>query len=166
MPTARDELATLVGFRSIADPRRRRRSSAPGRRKWVADAFGRSASSTWSSWRRPTDRRPSSGTIGPDGAPTVLLYSHYDIQPAGDEALWHSPPFELTERGGRWYGRGAADCKGNVVMHLLALRALSSVADTFPVGIRIVSEGSEETGTVVSSNWCRTVPTCSPPTSS
>ncbi len=51
-------------------------------------------------------------------------------------------------------------------MHLLALRALASVADTFPVGIRIVSEGSRKPAPVVSSNWCRTVPTCSPPTSS
>ncbi len=77
---------------------------------------------------------------GPEGAPTVLLYSHYDVQPA-EPAEWTSPPWELTERGGRLYGRGSADCKGNLVMLLSALRALPK---PWPVGIRIVCEGSEE----------------------
>jgi acetylornithine deacetylase/succinyl-diaminopimelate desuccinylase-like protein len=74
----------------------------------------------------------------------VLLYCHYDVQPPLDEAAWASPPFELTERDGRWYGRGAADCKGNIVMHLTALRALG---ERIPVGLKLVAEGSEEQGT-------------------
>lgn len=81
---------------------------------------------------------------GPEDAPTVLLYSHYDVQPAGDAAEWESSPWELVERDGRWYGRGAADCKGNIVMLLSALRAL---ARPWPVGIRVVCEGSEEMST-------------------
>jgi cysteinylglycine-S-conjugate dipeptidase len=81
---------------------------------------------------------------GPDGAPTVLLYAHYDVVPAGDPGDWASSPWELTERDGRWYGRGAADCKGNLVMLLTALRALPR---PWPVGIRVVVEGSEENAT-------------------
>lgn len=84
------------------------------------------------------------------GRPTVLLYSHYDVQPAGDPGEWTSSPWELTERDGRWYGRGAADCKGNLVVHLAALRALAALGDGQDpldgLGIRLVVEGSEETG--------------------
>ncbi|MEJ5927691.1 dipeptidase [Corynebacterium sp. H128] len=79
------------------------------------------------------------------GQPTVLLYSHYDVVPAGDKAKWISDPFSLTEREGRWYARGAADCKGNLVMHLATLRTLKELGGT-KLGIRVVIEGSEEMG--------------------
>jgi acetylornithine deacetylase/succinyl-diaminopimelate desuccinylase-like protein len=76
----------------------------------------------------------------------VLLYCHYDVQPPLDPkgTAWETPPFELTKRDGRWYGRGASDCKGNIVAHLTALRALG---DDLPVGIKLIAEGSEEQGT-------------------
>ncbi|MET9497534.1 M20/M25/M40 family metallo-hydrolase [Streptomyces sp. NPDC006552] len=80
-------------------------------------------------------------------APTVLLYSHYDVQPAGDESLWHSPPFEPTpvteggESGLR--ARGIADDKANVIAHLGMLRAFQGRP---PVGVKIVFEGQEEYG--------------------
>jgi acetylornithine deacetylase/succinyl-diaminopimelate desuccinylase-like protein len=79
----------------------------------------------------------------PDGAPTVLLYSHYDVVPVGDEAKWESPPFEATERDGAIYGRGAADTKSNILMHVGAIRAWQGKP---PVGIRVVIEGQEEVG--------------------
>ena len=82
----------------------------------------------------------------PPGAPTVLLYSHYDVVPVGDESKWESPPFEATWRDGAVYGRGAADTKSNILMHVGALRAWNGRP---PVGIKIVIEGQEEVGSVL-----------------
>lgn len=80
---------------------------------------------------------------GPQGAPTVLLYAHYDIQPIGEPDAWLSEPYELTERDGRLYGRGAADNKAGICMHLAAIRAFGGKP---PVGIKVLIEGEEETG--------------------
>lgn len=146
MPAARDDLARLVAFRSVADPRQFPVEECVGAANWVRDAFAEAGIENVETIETADGSLAVLGhTPAPEGAPTVLLYSHYDVQPPGDESLWHSEPFMLTERDGRWYGRGAADCKGNVVMHLLALRALR-VDGPLPVGVRIVIEGSEEMG--------------------
>ena len=79
----------------------------------------------------------------PEGAPTVLLYSHYDVVPVGDLSHWHSPPFEPTERDGAMFGRGAADTKSNIMAHVGALRAWGGRP---PVGVKVVIEGMEEVG--------------------
>jgi acetylornithine deacetylase/succinyl-diaminopimelate desuccinylase-like protein len=81
------------------------------------------------------------------GKPTILLYAHYDVQPAGDVAVWHSPPFEAVERDGRLWGRGVADNKAGVLLHVAALRSLLHVlGDDLGVGITVFIDGEEEAG--------------------
>jgi acetylornithine deacetylase/succinyl-diaminopimelate desuccinylase-like protein len=112
--------------------------------KWTVDAFSGVGMQDVGAHETSDGSKAVYGLIpGPPGAATVLLYFHHDVQPAGDEG-WKSPPWELTERDGRWYGRGAADCKGSIAVHLTALRALQG---ELPVTVKIVGEGSEEQGT-------------------
>ena len=81
------------------------------------------------------------------GKPTLLLYAHYDVQPAGDPALWASPPFEAVERNGRLWGRGVADNKAGVLLHLAAFRnALHVLGDHLELGVTVFIDGEEEAG--------------------
>jgi acetylornithine deacetylase/succinyl-diaminopimelate desuccinylase-like protein len=139
LPQALDDLARLVALPSVADGAHDDALSAAADE--VVSLFA--AAGVADVRRVPTDDGTDSVlgySPGPDGAPTVLLYAHYDVQPA-TPAEWASSPWELTERDGRLYGRGSADCKGNLVMLLTALRALPR---PWPVGVRVVCEGSEE----------------------
>lgn len=148
MGRARDDLAALVAFRSVHDPSLYPAEECERAARWVADAFAQAGiEGVELSPTADGSLAVHGHTPGPPGAPTVLLYSHYDVQPPLGEDEWISPVFELAERDGRWYGRGTADCKGNVVMHLAALRALREVRGGFPCAIKVVCEGSEEQGT-------------------
>jgi acetylornithine deacetylase/succinyl-diaminopimelate desuccinylase-like protein len=146
MPQAREELAELVAIKSVADPRQFPPEECERAAQWVLDRF---AEVGFTDARLEETADGSNAVVGSRpcaraDAPTVLLYAHYDVQPPLDDSAWATPPFELTEKDGRWYGRGTADCKGNILMHLLALRALG---DDVPVNLKLVVEGSEEQGT-------------------
>ena len=82
---------------------------------------------------------------GPEGAPKVLLYAHYDVQPPGPIDEWDTGPFQPVVRDGRLYGRGASDDKAGIVMHL---GAIAAHGDDLPVGVQLFFEGEEEAGSV------------------
>ncbi len=83
---------------------------------------------------------------GAPGAPTVLIYGHYDVQPPEPLDEWVSPPFEPTVRDGRLYGRGAADDKGQLYMHVKALEAHLATHGSLPINVVVLAEGEEEVG--------------------
>lgn len=147
MPRAKRELTELVAFQSVADWAQFPKSESEAAANWVADALRVEGFQDVALLDTPDGTQSVYGFLpGPEGAPTVLLYAHYDVQPPLDDAAWISPAFELTERDGRWYGRGSADCKGGFIMHLLALRALKANGGV-PVSVKVIVEGSEEQGT-------------------
>jgi acetylornithine deacetylase/succinyl-diaminopimelate desuccinylase-like protein len=80
------------------------------------------------------------------GKPTVLMYGHYDVQPADPLDEWLSPPFEPTERNGNLYARGAVDDKGQMYMHVKALESLLKADGKLPLNVRVLLEGEEEVG--------------------
>jgi cysteinylglycine-S-conjugate dipeptidase len=149
MPALKDELARLVAIPGISAwdfPEETRR---PLRETYEAliPLFRSAGAGNLGALELPNTAPVLTGEIpGPEGAPTVLLYGHYDIVPAGDEDKWDSPPFEATERDGAIYGRGTADSKSNILAHVGALRAW---AGRPPVGIKILVEGQEEVGSVL-----------------
>jgi acetylornithine deacetylase/succinyl-diaminopimelate desuccinylase-like protein len=84
--------------------------------------------------------------LGATGAPTMLFYGHYDVQPVDPLELWTSPPFEATVRDGEIYARGSADDKGQIFMHFKAIEAHMKQNGRLPVNIKIILEGEEEVG--------------------
>ncbi|MDQ3488035.1 MAG: dipeptidase [Acidobacteriota bacterium] len=84
--------------------------------------------------------------LGAEGAPTILFYGHYDVQPVDPLELWESPPFEATIRDGEIYARGSADDKGQVFMHFKAIEAHMKQNGKLPVNMKIILEGEEEVG--------------------
>jgi acetylornithine deacetylase/succinyl-diaminopimelate desuccinylase-like protein len=143
MPSVRSDLEALVRIPSVsADPARAddvRRSAEATAELFRAEGFDDvQILSAAGGAPAVVARRPA-----PEGAPTVLLYAHHDVQPVGDPADWDSEPFEPTERGDRLYGRGAADDKAGIAAHLAAVRTHGA---ELPVGVTVLVEGEEEVG--------------------
>src|SRR5258705_3338593 len=80
------------------------------------------------------------------GAPTVLIYGHYDVQPAEPLDQWRSPPFQPVVRGNDLYGRGASDDKGQMLAHVKALESFLRTSGKLPVNVKCLFEGEEEIG--------------------
>jgi acetylornithine deacetylase/succinyl-diaminopimelate desuccinylase-like protein len=89
------------------------------------------------------------------GAPTILFYGHYDVQPVDPLELWESPPFEATVRDGELYARGAADDKGQVFMHFKAIQAHLKQTGRLPVNMKVIIEGEEEVGSANLDNFVK-----------
>lgn len=142
LPSVRADLEDLVRIQSVwADPDRRPEvhRSAEAVSKLLSEAgFGDVRIVEEGGAPAVIARHPA-----PEGAPTVLLYAHHDVQPEGDPAQWATAPFEPTERDGRLYGRGTADDKAGIATHLAAFRAHGGVP---PVGVTVFVEGEEESG--------------------
>ena len=144
MPQAKEDLARMVSFKSVYDPRSRPPPGCDDMVEFTSGLFSGVGLQEVRAYETSDGSKAVCGHAqGPPGAPTVLLYFHHDVQPPLDDDAWLSPVWEMTEHDGRWYGRGTADCKGNIVTHLTALRALEG---ELPVSVKIVGEGSEELG--------------------
>jgi acetylornithine deacetylase/succinyl-diaminopimelate desuccinylase-like protein len=103
----------------------------------------------------PTEGRPVvyGDWLHADGAPTVLVYAHYDVQPVDPLELWDSPPFEAVVRDGRILARGASDDKSHVHMHVRAAEAMLKTAGRLPINVRYIFEGEEESASEHLDKW-------------
>lgn len=141
-------LAELIDFLRIpsisTQPERREETAAAA--QWLAD--GMKTAGLENVEVVPTQRHPlvyADWLHAPD-APTVLIYGHYDVQPAEPLELWDSPPFEPTVRDDFLYARGASDDKGQVYIHVKAVEAILKCNGRLPVNIKFIVEGEEESG--------------------
>jgi acetylornithine deacetylase/succinyl-diaminopimelate desuccinylase-like protein len=142
---ARDELFDLLRIPSVS-ARSEHNADTARAAEWVADSL-RKVGLTAS--LHPTKGHPivvGEWRKAPKGAQTVLVYGHYDVQPAEPLDLWDSPPFEPTVRDGKIFARGSVDDKGQLYLHIKALEAHLATRRALPVNIIVLAEGEEEVG--------------------
>jgi acetylornithine deacetylase/succinyl-diaminopimelate desuccinylase-like protein len=114
--------------------------------EWCADEMRRIGLQNVKLFETPGNPVVYGDWLDAPGAPTILFYGHYDVQPVDPLNLWESPPFEATIRDGEIYARGAADDKGQVFMHFKAVEAYLKQNGRLPVNIKVILEGEEEVG--------------------
>ncbi|HXW54559.1 MAG TPA: dipeptidase [Candidatus Cybelea sp.] len=116
--------------------------------RWVADKLR--AAGLDSVEIVPTKMHPLvyAESLRAPGKPTVLFYGHYDVQPAEPLDLWTTPPFEPAVREGNLFGRGTADDKGQVHIHIKAIESLERTAGRLPINLKVIIEGEEEVGSI------------------
>ena len=142
---ARDELFDLLRIPSVS-ARSEHNADTARAADWVADALRKIG---LAATVHPTKGHPI--VIGdwrkaPPDSQTVLIYGHYDVQPAEPLDLWESPPFEPTVRDGKIFARGSVDDKGQLYLHIKALEAHLSTRGKLPLNIIVLAEGEEEVG--------------------
>jgi acetylornithine deacetylase/succinyl-diaminopimelate desuccinylase-like protein len=140
-----DELAEFVAIPSVStDPAHAgdvRRAA-----DWVAARLGRAGEIEVEIWETSGHPAVFGRWDGSPGAPTVLVYGHVDVQPPDPIEKWDSPPFVLTERNGRLYGRGVSDDKASMLIPILVAEAFFSTGTPPPVNLRLLFEAEEEIG--------------------
>ena len=144
---ARDELFAFLRIPSVS-ARSEHKGDCAAAAQYVADALTRIGFTT------TVESTPGHPIVvgewrhAPAGAPTLLIYGHYDVQPAEPLELWTSPPFEPEVRDGRIYARGSVDDKGQLYLHVKALEAHLAARGTLPINVIVLAEGEEEVGSV------------------
>lgn len=141
------EIADFVAIPSVStDPAH----AADVRRaaEWVANRLRRAGPTDVEIWETPCHPAVFGRWNGAPDAPAVLVYGHVDVQPADPVELWNSPPFTLTERDGRLYGRGVSDDKASMLLPILAAEAFFLAGEKPPVNLRFLFEAEEEIGSV------------------
>jgi len=123
--------------------------------EWCGDEMRRVGLQSVQLFETPGNPIVYADWLGAEGAPTILFYGHYDVQPVDPLELWLSPPFEATVRDGEIFARGAADDKGQVFMHLKAIEAHLKQNGRLPVNIKLILEGEEEVGSVNLDNFVK-----------
>jgi acetylornithine deacetylase/succinyl-diaminopimelate desuccinylase-like protein len=142
IPAVLEDLATLVAIQSVsADPARE--GEVQRSAEMVAELIRDLGCDDVRIVRESGAPAVIARFPAPPGQPTVCLYAHHDVQPEGDPALWNTEPFVATTVGDRMFGRGVADDKGGMAVHLAALRAFDGRP---PVGVTLFIEGEEEVG--------------------